>query len=504
MRMLGQPSSSVLTVNAREGLVQAVFYVAMAIAILAVHVVLGANFGIPGFIWIVILTLTATLVKPEASFALLLVFFFLQNAFIAYVSPGINNLNDFRLLLGSSFLNLVLTACVCVPAWVKLRYRVMVANNDLLRWMLLFLAVVAAYSVLGLFYRSPADVLLYVRVYLTGSLLFAIGIAYGFHISHSYTVSVIRVLACILVLWGIVEFFWSYDFYTFFNVASYLAYKFTASGQQEAVSTARDVMTYSTHSYLNLTGFLGNEILRPNGPEIHPITYAYCAAFTGLICFIYRSYWVALLAFCIVVLTGAKGAITLVTMTYLLYLFYYFVRRPHLLLFALITVLGIYLAAGLIYGMQIHDYHVVGFIGGLRGFLDDPLGHGIGVGGNLSSQHQIETWKDRELWQNIGASYGFESALGVMIYQMGIGFLVVLIFFWKVWRSVWKAALSFADEPRLVIVPIALAFIFVNGVFQEEAFSPAGWGLWFMFSGFLLVKRWKQDSPAAGIENSTA
>ena len=49
-----------------------------------------------------------------------------------------------------------------------------------------------------------------------------------------------------------------------------------------------------------------------------------------------------------------------------------------------VVALAIYACAGIAVGIRAGDYHVIGFLGGLNGFLANPLGRGIGAGGNLS------------------------------------------------------------------------------------------------------------------------
>jgi len=65
---------------------------------------------------------------------------------------------------------------------------------------------------------------------------------------------------------------------------------------------------------------------------------------------------------------------------------------------------------------------VLGLFAGLRDFLGNPLGQGLGIGGNLSSTSTNLDW-DRA--QGAGAAaVPVESAVGVMLYQMGIGSFV--------------------------------------------------------------------------------
>ena len=59
-----------------------------------------------------------------------------------------------------------------------------------------------------------------------------------------------------------------------------------------------------------------------------------------------------------------------------------------------------------------------GFLGGVRGFLSNPLGRGIGAGGNLSLRHVDHRLEPS---QQLGhTDVALESSVGVLLYQMGV------------------------------------------------------------------------------------
>ncbi|MDX2028951.1 MAG: hypothetical protein SFW62_10020 [Alphaproteobacteria bacterium] len=487
-----------VTMDQRQSLIQAVMAMTVALLILGVHAVLGTGFGSPGFIWLIAMTLLAVLLSAEVSFALLMGCFFLQNAFIALAAANIQDFDDFRLLLGTGFLNIFFTSLICFPVWLKLRGRFPKENLPLLRWMFFFFVVVGFYAVLGLLQVNLSSVLVYVRVYLTGGLLLAIGLAFGFRLRLGYVINIIRLLALILVTWGLVEFFWTYDLYSFFNAADFMRLKFsTASAETEVFDNVMDVINHSSGNYLNLSGMMGLDfrILRPNGPIFHPISYAYDLVFCCIVCFIYRFYFLAFFCFVIATLVGAKGPLIMLLVCFGLYMLYIRTRNRAWVLTALLACMIGYAVVGIAYGLSTRDFHVMGFLGGIKGFLMNPAGHGIGVGGTLSSKGLNETTSGLQFFQNFGANFGFESAFGVAFYQMGIGTIVLFFFYWYLWKAVWKSSLYFVSEPRLTLIPLALAILFVNGIFQEEALSPAGWGLWLLLSGVLVARHWQAEMP---------
>jgi hypothetical protein len=258
----------------------------------------------------------------------------------------------------------------------------------------------------------------------------------------------------------------------------------------------QDVIEFASRSYLNLSGALGLnfDILRPQGPNVHPISYAYALAFGAIVCYINRFHVLMLLSLALLLLVGAKGPLIMAYLSIALATFYWFNPARNIVLGALLASMVIYAAVGIAYGIYTEDYHVIGFMGGVKGFIANPLGQGVGVGGNLSSMALRYT--NFSLFQGYGASFALESGFGVMIYQIGLGTAAFLLFYWRLWHNVWKAALSFTAEPRWIVLPCALAILLVNSIFQEEAFSPAGWGPLLLLSGLLLARHWREHTPS--------
>jgi hypothetical protein len=136
------------------------------------------------------------------------------------------------------------------------------------------------------------------------------------------------------------------------------------------------------------------------------------------------------------------------------------------------ALLMLYVVYGIRESLSFDDYHALGFIGGWHGFLSNPLGRGLGVGGNMSSTALNTNWANSI--QKRGADFAVESAVGVLLYQMGIGALAIF----AVFGSLLKAAPFLRRKPQgRDIWFLALATVVVNGVFQEEAYAPTAAGL---------------------------
>jgi hypothetical protein len=135
-------------------------------------------------------------------------------------------------------------------------------------------------------------------------------------------------------------------------------------------------------------------------------------------------------------------------------------------------------------GLQIGDYHVIGLMGGWHGFLEKPLGRGLGVGGNLSDGYFSIDWSAAQQAGTIDGAV--ESAIGVLLYQMGIAALAPLGFCFAVALKAWRL---YASSGNLTqgLAGFGVMVVLLNGMFQEEAlFAPPALGLLLALTGLVI------------------
>jgi hypothetical protein len=153
------------------------------------------------------------------------------------------------------------------------------------------------------------------------------------------------------------------------------------------------------------------------------------------------------------------------------------------LVLGLLGLIG-YAIVAIYIGLQIGDYHVIGFMGGWHGFLEQPFGRGLGVGGNLSEGYFSIDWSAA---QQAGTMDGaVESAVGVLLYQMGTAALVPLGFYFAVALKAWRL---YASSGILTqgLASFGVIVVLVNGIFQEEAlFAPPALGLLLCLTGLVI------------------
>jgi hypothetical protein len=443
---------------------------------------------------LVICIILALMVANFATRALPFVLIFsyqFQNLFVALVSPHIASLEQLNAIRAYSF---VFTAVV----WLVLAASYWLERPSVDRPMRLLMDVTTAalvligpYFVLGLM-SNPANALVYLRNIAAPVLLIQIFAVVGYR--HGATVLSAATLTAILVLiYGYLELFGQEQLFQTVNGDSYLTWRMRQDHEagvwlRDLHETGRVMRSYLDTlliDFLN-TPFLLDLGLRLNrlvGPNFHSISFAYALAIFGVVLCAAGRAWYAFLVFPLVLVIGSKGAlILLIFVTTSLLFVGYFPRLRYLWVFA--AMLCVYAAVGIATGIATQDYHVIGFIGGLRGFLSNPFGHGIGAGGNLSLNVSAIDWTRS---QSIGhTDVAVESAVGVLLYQMGLaGILILAVMAWiavKLW------ALYRRTGDRLHAAgAIGILTILVNGIFQEEAlFAPLALGIMAAVAGLLL------------------
>ena len=356
----------------------------------------------------------------------------------------------------------------------------------------LVLGVVMIYFVAG-FLQNGLAASIYLRNIVLPLFLFQLALL----TAATYEVRVTPVLVAIAVLFvvcGYIELAFRDFWLEVTNGHAYWRFdeiKATDSGVWEKEMRATgdvfvDLKDRFSFGFLNtplLEGLGLSNMLRVFGPNISAISYAYGVGFFVLFLFSVRRPLLAIAALPLVVLCGVKGALILV-------LFVAVAWISTRLLGAVVTlVLGVlaliaYAVAAMYLGLEIGDYHVIGFMGGWNGFLQAPLGRGLGVGGNLSADFSSIDWRAAQQAGSVDGAV--ESAVGVLLYQMGIAALPPLAFYVVIAIKAWRL---YAASGVLTqgLAAFGILVVLVNGIFQEEAlFAPPAIGLLLWLAGLVI------------------
>ena len=450
-----------------------------------------------------VLTVLLSIAMPAGIPILIAASFMLQNMVVAWFTPIITDNTTFDAMRGANFVILASAFATFFLAALQPRMR---AIPQLRPWILGGFglgATVVLYLGLGIVHGDAKDAIVYFRNVITPIACFYVAIV----AASSYRIELDRLLPWLVgfaIAYGYLELTFTMDFLSLFHGDAYIErdiWRQIQTGVWEkalqdtgfVLRNLNDVMMTTPFNFSLLADL--PPVFRIGGPTFHPISFAYALAVASSWLVFNRRWALPLLALPLLLVIGSKGALFMLVLAL-------FVRiasglvgvRAALLVTAFAS--AAWVAGSILVGIRLGDYHVLGFFAGVRAFLHNPFGIGLGFGGNLSSTSVNINW-DRAQANGI-ADTPMESAFGVMIYQMGIGTLVFLGFLVAIARAAWRAYRDSGDF-ALLFLWVAVVTISANAVLQEEAwFSPLALALALLLGGVTLAGHWRRDAAPSG------
>jgi hypothetical protein len=428
---------------------------------------------------------------PRTALISVIIALLFQNFFVSMVSSNLSGPDEFKIIRGYNFVILVsIWSAFFASYWT--RFRGQNRSIDLIM-NLTFGAVglVFFYFLIGLV-QNPTPAVIYLRNILTPILIFQIALITFWRFDFGLTVPLF-IVGSIFLLMGYIELIFREDWLYFTGGENYWeldmrSARLSLEWDEEARETGYVMLGFLDAFRVDLFNTplldgLDLRVTRLMGPNMHAISYSYAVAFLLVFALFRGSVIMALLLFPLLVFANAKGALIL----FILVLGAWFAFKlfgARMSLWVTGFVLALYAVAGIVVGLQIGDFHVLGFMGGLYNFLGFPFGHGIGVGGNLGTDFSQLDWP---AYQAAGRTpVAIESAVGVLLYQMGpAAFFLLGVYIWLGWQTLRVA--SFTGASLHIAASFTLLTVLVNGIFQEEAlFSPLALGLLISLNGMVL------------------
>lgn len=424
---------------------------------------------------------------PLAGFIVLLQTIFYQNVMTSLLSGEMDSSN-FPAVQGTSFFCTFAVAAVSLQrlasAWdsqkpVRLVRVALIALVAIAVWSGLGIAAGAPLSSVATYFRNAASPLLMLLIGLD------VGRLWGLKIPTTCLLASLALGLCLTAL-EIADPEW---YYRTIDAVFYMNLKYLPKENGVwAFYSVRDLVEFRTSVLFNVTGSDSSlASFRFGGPNMHPISYAYVLAIGALAGFALRQWWCLPLGLVLLMMVGVKGAVILLLISLAIYAVRALAGRMASVMVGAVLACA-YVAFGFVFGLSHGDFHVIGFLGGLNGFLAAPQGHGIGMGGNLSADGAAVGLANWEQFQKLGVDFAMESAVGVLLYQMGIGLLAPLYAFYRTVRSVPSVGHRARDTRPADILGIAASVCVVNGVFQEEAYAPYGLGLLLLLCGLAIAR----------------
>jgi hypothetical protein len=415
-----------------------------------------------------------------------------QNLFVSILSSYLSTPSELEFVKGYNFLLCAVMWLLTLALYLLRQRNHSAAINRIMWWSIAALAAVMLYFAIG-FLQNPLAASIYLRNIVLPLLLFQLALL----TTATFEVRVTPFLVAVgvaLFFCGYLELlfrdFWlevtnGYRFWHFDEL------KATHSGVWEAEMRATgnvpvDLKDRFRFSFLNtpLLEDLGlSEILRIFGPNMSPISFGYGVGFFSLFLFSVGRPWLAAFALPLLVLCSVKGALIMAIFVGAAWIATRLLGPVVVLLLGLVA-LVVYVIVAIRVGLQIGDYHVIGFMGGWNGFLQNPFGRGLGVGGNLSESFYSIDWSAAQQAGTVDGAV--ESATGVLLYQMGVFALVPLGFYLAMALKAWRV---YACSGNLTqgLASFGVIVVLFNGFFQEEAlFAPPALGLLLCLTGLVI------------------
>jgi hypothetical protein len=467
----------------------ALFHLAVAFLVIVTSVAAFAVWTPFGFAATFLLMIVLTVSLPAGIPVVIACAFLFQNLVVAWFTPFVPDDTTFDALRGANFVILMTAFGLFAAASFQNRVRVL---QDLRPWLLfsfLLCSVIGIYLLLGAVRGGPKDAVIYFRNAITPVACFHIAILAASLYRIDLRTCMIW-LCAVAVGYGYLEQIFRMDFLGLFHGDLYiqrgLKEQIEAGVWEKALRETgfvlRGLEDTMTATFFN-TAFFGDalpRIFRNGGPNFHPISYAYALSLLSS-WLLFRGRWLLpLAAFPVLLVIGSKGAAFLLMVALASRLFYR-PSRAGLTLAGVVLLAATWTAAATVYGARHGDYHVLGLIAGVRDFLANPLGQGLGIGGNLSSTSVNLDW-DRAQGEG-AAAVPVESAVGVMLYQMGIGSFVFFGFLAALAIAAGRRLME-TGNPDFLFAFVAIVTISANAVLQEEAFfSPLALGFCLLLVG---------------------
>lgn len=474
--------------------------VTLTLAVLVTGLPILAHLASPAIgmaMCLVLGVLVATFAAPMLPPILVFSYLF-QNLFVSLASPHIGDLSDFNTIRGYNF---VLTAI----AWLAIigHYWTCRASFDrgfrvVMNVSFWALGLAALYFIIGL-QSDPMSAVIYLRNIVVPFMLFNIFAVVSVRFRLTIYATFV-VMAYALVAYTYAELFFQESLLRLVNGDVYLHHSYQQwhdSGVwvKQMQATGR---VFRTDLDALETGFLNTPFLadlgikftRLQGPNFQSVSCAYAIGFFSLIFAATGGWAYWLFSLPLLFIIGSKGALAMVLFSMTAFAASR-VLGGRRLFWPYVAILTGYSVAGILIGIQAGDFHVIGFVAGLDEFLQNPLGHGLGAGGNLSVNHALIDWGRS---QRLGhTEVPVESAVGVLLYQMGLaGVALLACIAWIGWRA-WTLYLKVRDA-LLGIAALALMIVLSNGIFQENAlFSPLALGLIMALAGLAVGRAFRPE-----------
>jgi hypothetical protein len=428
---------------------------------------------------------------PHVAIVAIAFSFLFQNLIVSLIAGHIRDGDDFDVIRGYNFLVLssvwLATALRLVGTWHG-RNR---ALDPYLKFTVAVLAVIGVYFIIG-YARTGITAIVYLRNIVTPLLFFQICLVV-FARQPVRIGPALSALAVMAIAAGYTEFlardFWlaatnGQAYWDIGGGANWMTLEYDKAARQTGLVATGLTDTFKIDFFNSpLLAEFDIEVMRLFGPNMHAISFAYALSFFCIFSLYRGRFGIAALLFVLMFLTNAKGPLIMFILVgggWVVFRLF----GARLGFAATCLALAAYAALGVLVGLDIQDYHVLGLMAGLLDFPAWPIGWGIGSGGNLSPDFVGIDWSAA---QGAGRTpFAVESSVAVLLHQLGVfAFAVIALYVWLAWKLVILARITGNDLHTAAA--LGLMCMVVNGLFQEEAyFAPLALAMFLGLAGMIL------------------
>lgn len=430
-----------------------------------------------------------------------LIFFLFQNLLISIVSPSIDGESALTIMRSTNFVLTFSIWSAMVFSYCIGRHRYSGISKKFNAIAVVMLIVIFYFAVGYVQYKDAS--IFYFRNIFTPLMFLHISLI-SFHKFSLKFKDIISALLVIILAFGYVEFALGQVFSEAINrdeyskLSSLRSYVYPLGpwleNMEETGYVTRDIYESKKVFLFNFSLFseFGKTILRPGGPNLHSISYAYVLAVFSLTLFAMGRKLYVLAALPMLLLIGSKGAMIFLLLS-LAGLMAVSFSRSWKILYGFVGLLAAYATVALLTAIAVQNYHALGLIAGLKGFPLNPIGHGLGSSGILAIEFTEIDWNAA---QHSGSTdVVVESAIAVLLNQMGAAtFAIIGLNIWLALQA-WKW-FQITGEKALAAATFMLLAITTNGIFHEEAlFAPLAQGTVMIMVGFALGRHGSPVNP---------
>ncbi|WP_378186035.1 hypothetical protein ACE939_13065 [Aquimarina sp. W85] len=398
--------------------------------------------------------------KPKLFYLYFLIFGLFQNTFIAIFSGFINSIDSFNLLHGVNFFALGMLFLVYI-----IENKMSLRKIDFMNVSLSICLLLLAFFIFGTFHFGIKNSASYLRLFTAPIFALFAGLYFSKRIEKDFLFNSLKNLFIICAIIAFFQVFFPKPVGYLLNELPYYKLKKGINNWDELLNF------YGRHNLFNIS-WINLKAVRIGSLIKSMISLGYFLTILG-----FYFYWPKhkfkffLILMTVILAVNSKGVLLLI---FFIVLLYFLIYKTNLSKSLAYIIYGFFTTAFIILGYLNDNEHILGLVNGF-GYLSS-LGNGIGFSGNVSDI-LLTSWngkplKDLGYWTRF--QNGSESVYGVLFSSLGIYSIIYIIYFLVIIYLVSKIK---SDNYHIRILKILTVVLFVQGIFQEEAFSPYAFGL---------------------------